>query len=52
MLIVDDIDRRYAHAVAAGATAVIPPADMFWGDRHGQLRDPFGVLCAMNQQKR
>jgi uncharacterized glyoxalase superfamily protein PhnB len=52
MLMVDDIDGRYAHAVAAGATAVMPPADMFWGDRYGQLRDPFGVLWAMNQQKR
>jgi PhnB protein len=52
MLMVDDIDARYAHAVAAGATAVTPPADMFWGDRYGQLRDPFGVLWAMNQPKR
>jgi len=52
MLMVDDIDARYAHAVAAGATVVTPPADMFWGDRYGQLRDPFGVLWAMNQPKR
>jgi PhnB protein len=48
MLMVPDIDARFAHAVAAGATAVMPPADMFWGDRYGQLRDPFGVLWAMN----
>jgi len=52
MLMVDGTDARYAHAVEAGATAVMPPADMFWGDRYGQLRDPFGVLWAMNQQKR
>jgi PhnB protein len=26
-------------------------ADMFWGDRYGQLRDPFGVLWAMNLGK-
>ncbi|TGD99828.1 VOC family protein [Methylobacterium nonmethylotrophicum] len=51
-LIVEDIDARYAHAVEAGATAVMPPAEMFWGDRYGQLRDPFGVVWAMNQQKR
>lgn len=50
-LMVEDIDARYAHAVAAGATAVMPPAEMFWGDRYGQLRDPFGVVWAMNQQK-
>ncbi|MBY0259832.1 glyoxalase/bleomycin resistance/extradiol dioxygenase family protein [Methylobacterium sp.] len=51
-LMVDDIDARYARAVEAGATALMPPSDMFWGDRYGQLRDPFGVLWAMNQVKR
>ncbi|AWB21401.1 VOC family protein [Methylobacterium currus] len=51
-LMVEDIDARYAHAVEAGAIAVMPPAEMFWGDRYGQLRDPFGVVWAMNQQKR
>ncbi len=51
-LMVEDIDARYAHAVEAGATALMPPAEMFWGDRYGQLRDPFGVVWAMNQQKR
>jgi uncharacterized glyoxalase superfamily protein PhnB len=30
----------------------MPVAEMFWGDRYGQLRDPFGVLWAMNQPKR
>ena len=49
---VPDIDKRFAHAVAAGATPVMQPADMFWGDRYGQLRDPFGVLWAMNQPGR
>jgi len=29
----------------------MPPADMFWGDRYAQLRDPFGVAWAMNQGK-
>ena len=28
------------------------PAEMFWGDRYGQLRDPFGIVWAMNQGKR
>lgn len=51
-LMVEDIDARYARAVEAGATAVMPPAEMFWGDRYAQLRDPFGVVWAMNQQKR
>jgi uncharacterized glyoxalase superfamily protein PhnB len=52
MLPVDDIDARFQRAVDAGATVVMPVADMFWGDRYGQLRDPFGVVWAMNQGKR
>jgi uncharacterized glyoxalase superfamily protein PhnB len=48
MLRVDDIDAWYQRAVAAGCTATMPPADMFWGDRYGQLKDPFGVTWAMN----
>lgn len=51
MLLVDDIDARFARAVEAGAEALMPPAEMFWGDRYGQLRDPFGVTWAMNQPK-
>ncbi|MDE2579698.1 MAG: VOC family protein [Hyphomicrobiales bacterium] len=39
---VPDVDAVYAQAVQAGASAVMPPADMFWGDRYGALRDPFG----------
>ena len=29
-------------AKAAGATVIMPTADMFWGDRYAQLEDPFG----------
>ena len=46
---VDDIDAWWSRAVAAGATVVMPVQEMFWGARYGQLRDPFGVLWAMNQ---
>jgi PhnB protein len=41
-LYVDDVDRFFARAVKAGATAKIPVTDMFWGDRYGVLVDPFG----------
>ena len=41
-LCVDDVDRSFERAVAAGAKSVMPPADMFWGDRYGVLEDPFG----------
>ena len=49
---VDDIDRWWKRAIDAGAESVMPVADMFWGDRYGLVRDPFGVRWAMNQPKR
>ncbi|EYF06791.1 VOC family protein [Chondromyces apiculatus] len=45
-----DIDAAYARAVEAGATPTMPLADMFWGDRYGQLVDPFGHAWAMTKQ--
>ncbi|MBV9803423.1 MAG: VOC family protein [Solirubrobacterales bacterium] len=39
---VNDADAVFARALAAGAEVRQPLADMFWGDRHGQLDDPFG----------
>ncbi len=39
---VPDCDALWRQAMAAGATAIMPPADMFWGDRFGKFRDPFG----------
>lgn len=41
-LMVPDVDATFAQAVAAGATAVMPPENVFWGDRYGKLVDPFG----------
>ncbi len=41
-LYVDDVDAWFKRAVGAGATAKVPPTDMFWGDRYGTLVDPFG----------
>jgi len=43
---VDDTDRWFDRAVAAGGEVVMAPADMFWGDRYGQVRDPFGHVWA------
>jgi PhnB protein len=39
---VEDVDAVVQQAVAAGAKITMPVADMFWGDRYGQLEDPFG----------
>ena len=41
-LYVENADKSFEQAVAAGATAVMPLADMFWGDRWGLVEDPFG----------
>ena len=41
-LYVEHVDTAFARAAAAGATVAMPVADMFWGDRGGQLADPFG----------
>ena len=39
---VEDVDAVVARAVAAGAKITMPVDDMFWGDRYGQIEDPFG----------
>ena len=39
---VDNADKWWKRAVDAGATVIMPLADQFWGDRYGQLVDPFG----------
>jgi uncharacterized glyoxalase superfamily protein PhnB len=47
-LYVPDTDAWFKRAVDAGATATMPPADMFWGDRMGQVTDPFGQKWAIS----
>ena len=47
-LIVDDVDAWWARALAAGAEVVTPLQEMFWGDRWGQVRDPFGISWSMS----
>jgi PhnB protein len=46
-LYVNDVDAAFRKAVDAGCTSIMPPTDMFWGDRFGKLRDPFGNEWAM-----
>lgn len=41
-LYVKNVDAVASQAVAAGATVVMPVADMFWGDRYGKFKDPYG----------
>jgi uncharacterized glyoxalase superfamily protein PhnB len=41
-LYVEDCDKAFDRAVKAGATPIMPPMDMFWGDRYGKMKDPYG----------
>ena len=41
-LYVEDADAAWAKALDAGAKPTMPLSDMFWGDRYGQVVDPFG----------
>jgi PhnB protein len=48
---VEDVDAAWDTAVAAGAIVTMPLADQFWGDRYGQMKDPFGHKWSMAQNK-
>jgi uncharacterized glyoxalase superfamily protein PhnB len=55
MIELDDaeIDAAAERAVAAGGSVERPVAEMFWGERYGIVRDPFGhrwALCTRREQ--
>jgi PhnB protein len=39
---VEDVDAALKQAADAGAEVTMEVSDMFWGDRFGSVRDPFG----------
>ena len=41
-LYVDDADAVFSRAVSAGGRVTMPLQDMFWGDRFGEIEDPYG----------
>jgi PhnB protein len=47
LLYVNDVDQVFNQAVSAGAKVAMPLDDMFWGDRYGQVTDPFGHSWAL-----
>jgi PhnB protein len=51
VLYVEDVDARFNQALAAGATAVRPVKDQFYGDRSGTLTDPFGHVWTLATHK-
>ncbi len=42
MIYVDDVDKTFKQAIAAGGKSEKPVQDQFYGDRSGTLKDPFG----------
>lgn len=50
-LYVEDADALFDRAVKAGAKTIMPMADMFWGDRYGQVGDPFGHVWSIATHK-
>jgi PhnB protein len=48
---VEDVDAAFKQATTAGAQTVMPPADMFWGDRYAVITDPFGHKWSLATHK-
>ena len=50
-LYVPNADAAFAQATAAGCQVTMALADQFWGDRYGQVRDPFGFTWSIATHK-
>jgi PhnB protein len=48
----DDVDALWRRALKAGAKVSVPLQEMFWGDRHGEIFDPFGHRWGLAQHLR
>ncbi len=46
------VDAMFNQAVSEGATALNPVTDMFYGDRMGYIKDPFGHLWSIAIHKK
>lgn len=51
-LYVEDVEAAYRRAVGAGLKGLMPPADMFWGDRFGRVADAWGNEWSIAQRVR
>jgi PhnB protein len=45
-----NVDKLWRNSLAAGATVTMPLDDMYWGERYGQLTDPFGNRWSMSMR--
>lgn len=48
---VENVDSQFAQAISAGAKAIKPVEDQFYGDRTGSLEDPFGHVWFLATHK-
>jgi PhnB protein len=48
----DDVETLWQHALDAGAEVIHPLEDQFWGNRQGQIADPFGHRWNLSQPLR
>ena len=51
MLYTENVDTVFKRAIDFGAKSIQEPTDMFWGDRMGNLEDPFGHQWAIAMHK-
>jgi PhnB protein len=51
-LLTEDVDALWKRALDAGAEVLHPLQDQFWGDRHGQVTDPYGHRWGLAQHLR
>lgn len=51
MIYVEDVDRSFQQAIAAGGKEIRPVVDQFYGDRSGTLMDPFGHKWTIGTHK-
>ena len=49
---VPNVDTVFNQAVGAGAKVTMPVGDMFWGDRSGSVKDPFGYTWVLATHNR
>jgi PhnB protein len=50
-LYVEDADEVFSRAIVAGAEVSMPMMDAFWGNRYGQVTDPFGHSWSIATRK-
>lgn len=47
-----NVDKLWSQAVANGAKVLMPLDDQFWGDRYGQIQDPFGHVWSLSHKSK